>query len=160
MRHISLYVVAVILLLGACRQDVVFEQKNAVPQQLWQYNQPIQFSFDISDTTILYNILLDIHHNMNYPYQNIYTIITTTYPNNTQQREQLSLELSEKKDVWSSDCSDTDCYLTIGLQQNAYFNQLGKHTITLEQYTRQDSLPGIVDLTLRIEKSEKKKAIK
>jgi hypothetical protein len=41
------------------------------------------------------------------------------------------------------------------LQENAYFNKPGDYLITLEQYTRRDSLPGILAVGMALEKKAK-----
>jgi hypothetical protein len=43
------------------------------------------------------------------------------------------------------------------LQNNLYFNQLGEHLITLEQFTRSNPLEGIMAVSLKMEEKKEKR---
>ena len=68
--------------------------------------------------------------------------------------EQHSLELQGKNGEWMSDCSNGKCGIRFILRENMRFNQLGVHTIFLEQYTRTENLKGVESLGLLLKVQE------
>lgn len=144
--------VLMITLLGftACQNDTIFEQVVKPEAETWLYHTPAEFDFSIQDTSIRYDFLLDIKHSEDYPFQNLYTKIKTSFPDATTQEDVVSLELADKLGLWEGKCRAGYCFLTIALQEGARFALLGDYSLDFEQFTRTDSLPGVAELTLRI----------
>jgi gliding motility-associated lipoprotein GldH len=135
----------------ACgKEKVIFEKEYPIQNQKWTYADTLDFSFDIADTMAIYDIVLEVKHSMAYPMQNIYTQIYTKFPTGERVKQLLSLDLADNTGKWEGDCSGNNCDFTLKLQENAFFNIAGKHIITLEQYTRELSLPAIERIGLKI----------
>jgi gliding motility-associated lipoprotein GldH len=127
----------------SCGKNYQYQKEYELEGEKWTYADSLEFAFDIQDTTKIYNLYLELDHSTSYAFQNLYTYIHTTFPSGERLDEKLSLEMANRAGVWLGKCSQDYCTLTIPIQENAYFNQQGSHTIMLEQYMRQDSLPGI-----------------
>ncbi len=138
--------------LSSCGPDFVYEKSIPIENEQWSYSDTLDFEFEITDTSQLYNFYLDIDHSSKYTTQNIYLMVYTKYPSDKRISQQLSINLADKTGAWHGKCSSELCKLRVNLQSKAFFNELGNHTITLEQYMRVDPLPGIKNLALRIEK--------
>lgn len=117
---------------------------------VWVYDEALTFDFSVQDTSLRYEFLLDVSHSRDYPYQNLYTRITTVFPDETIQEDIISLELANKLGLWEGNCRRALCELTIGLQDRVRFDTPGDYQLQFEQYTRQDSLPGVAEFRLRI----------
>ncbi len=144
------------LLLGitfftACGPNYVIDEDYEVPNDAWTYQDTVDFVFEIHDTTHIYNLFLEVEHDINYPFQNLYTQIYTRFPTGERIKELLSLELADQTGLWIGNCNNTYCTLNIPIQQGAYFNAMGQYMITIEQFMRQDPLPGVRRLSFRIE---------
>ena len=142
--------------MAGCGPNFIYEQEQAVEENTWEYAQPVQFPFDISDTLALYNLYLDVEHNTSYPFQNMYVQMHTTQPSGKKISDIVSLELADKAGVWHGNCGGEWCDLRIHIQKNAYFNEVGTYQLTINPYMRQDSLP-VRSLALRIEDTEQKR---
>lgn len=153
----QLFFLITFLFLTACGPDFVFEKNYEIPNAEWSYADTLDFEFDIQDTNQLYNFYLDIEHEVGYKNQNIYFMIHTQYPSSKRIAQQLSIDLANKAGAWFGKCGNESCKLRVNLQEKAFFNETGKHTLTLEQYMRVDPLPGIKNLALRIEKLEERR---
>lgn len=134
----------------ACQTDLIHDQTLMPEEEGWSYNEPLTFDFQVQDTSLHYEFLLDVSHNRDYPFQNLYTRITTHFPDQSSQENIVSLELANQIGLWEGQCKGENCKLTIALQEKARFNQPGHYQLRFEQHTRQDSLPGINSLRLRI----------
>lgn len=135
----------------SCGKNYQYQKKYELEGERWMYADSLEFSFDIQDTTNIYNLYLQLDHSTDYSFQNLYTNIHTTFPSGVRLDEKLSLELANRAGVWLGKCNQNHCTLTIPIQQNAYFNQQGRHRIMLEQYMRQDSIPGIRSIAFMLE---------
>ena len=132
------------------KENVVFEKKYDLKNGQWTYADTLDFDFDIADTTEIYDIVLTIKHTPQYPMQNIYTHIYTKFPSGERVKQQLNIDLADNTGKWEGDCSGSECDFEIPIQPNAFFNASGRHTITLEQYMRVESLAGINSIALKI----------
>lgn len=139
-----------VFLLG-CGERPHFSHVEKIDSDGWKFENPVQFEFEIMDTAARYDIVLKITHSKDFGYENIYTRITTTYPDQDSKTQTLPIELANQAGVWFGDCGGSRCEVEVVLQQNAFFDQAGEHSISFEQYTREDPLVGVfsVHLSLR-----------
>ncbi len=145
------------LSLFACQSNVHFEKSYAFEQAIWSHADTLDFTFEIADTTQLFDIALDVEHATDFPMQNLYVQFYTQFPSGLRLSKLVSLELADKAGVWFGSCNADDCRVRIPLQNGAFFNETGSYTITVEQYTRQADLRGVQSLGLAIEKSQASK---
>lgn len=143
--------IALSLLFFSCGPEVIYEKKLDLPDSGWTYTDTLHYEFDITDTSKLYNLFLDINHLKDFSSQNLYVKIHTGFPDGNRTDQVLSIDVFDKIGRWLGDCGSQDCSLNIPIQGRAYFDQIGKHTFTLEQYMRSDPLPGVLSATLKIE---------
>lgn len=139
-----------VFLVACGKEKTIFEKDYDLKNGHWTYADTLDFTFNITDTMEIYDIVLDIKHKTNYPMQNIYTNIYTKFPSGERVKQLLSLDIADNTGKWEGKCSGDNCSYALKIQENAFFNAAGAHTITLEQFTRQDSLPSIERIGLRI----------
>ena len=155
----SFFALVLCLLLYACsKKKVLFEKQYDLKSSQWTYSDTLNFNFNITDTLAIYDIVLAIKHTPQYALQNIYTNIYTKFPSGERVKQLLNIDLADNTGKWESTCNSSECDFEIPIQPNAFFNQAGQHTITLEQYMRKDSLANIKSISLKIvEKDIKRK---
>lgn len=151
----NLPVIAVITLifgfLSACQSKYYFEEKKDIPQGQWTYQDTLDFRFSITDTAKTYNLYLDFGYVDTFPTQNLYLKLHTRFPDAKRLSKQISFDLFDAQGAPYGECSRHKCRYLAMLQENAFFNQTGEYVIIVEQYTRRDSLPGILSVGLAIE---------
>jgi gliding motility-associated lipoprotein GldH len=148
-------IIAVALLLAflssACKKEhILFEKKYAWQDANWRHSDTLDFAFDIADTMALYDIVVTVRHKTDYPFQNIYTQIFTKFPAGERTKQVVNFDLADNTGTWNGTGSGKTREFDVDIQQNAFFNQTGKHVITLEQFMRTDVLAGIESVALRI----------
>jgi gliding motility-associated lipoprotein GldH len=141
------------LVFYACGPAYVYEEEYQLPEEGWPYSDTLAYAIDITDTLSRYNLLMKLEHTIDYPFQNIYLQIHTSYPNGKTISDRLSINLLDTKGQWFGKCRNENCELLIGLQEGLYFDQVGIHTIAVEQYMRRNPLPGIRSAGLMLEKA-------
>lgn len=148
-----LSMVALFFCIG-CGENFYYQKKYTLDEQQWTYADSLQFEMTIPDTSITYNLYLEIEHGTDYSKQNLYTKIHTTFPDGKRLSEQISIELADKTGKWNGNCSRDVCTARIFLQEGAVFNQIGDYTFTLEQFMRINPLPSIKSISFMLEKTK------
>jgi len=147
------------LLLSSCNlQSITYEKKIRYPKQVWTYADSISYNFNIVDTASLYNFELVILHNDWYSFQNLYTKLTTTFPDGKSISQVVNFDLAESNGKWEGDRIGSIYKCRTTIQENAFFSMPGKYVLTLAQNTRTDTLYGIKGFDFRLVKSSTKKS--
>ena len=137
--------------LVSCGPNYLLNEKLELEGGIWSYDNNLSYKIDIPDTSTIYNLVIEVEHSMDYPFQNLYTNIYTQFPDGKQLKELISLELANSAGLWAGKCSGGLCRTDISIQQGAFFNQPGAYVFTLEQFMRKDTLNGLNAITFKIE---------
>lgn len=154
---ICIFFVGKSLLFSSCGPSYFFDEKKEIQNSNWTYQDSLDFTIDVTDTLSIYNLYLDINHSTEYSFQNIYIRIHTKYPNGQRVTQQVPIDMMRKVGIWYGDCNSEECDLRVTLREGSFFNALGKHTLTIEQFMRKDPLEGINSVALRIEDTGQKR---
>lgn len=146
-----------LLLLAACGPKYAINKTYNITDSAWVYADSLRFEFDIADTITLYDLSLGVKHSTDFNYQNLYARISTQFPDGTRLSKPLSLELADKAGIWQGDCNSKTCTIEIPIQEGAYFNQLGKYIITIEQFMRDSVVSGVQRITLKVAETTEKR---
>lgn len=155
----SLSVYAAFLLLciipyGCRKMDRLntFEQHVAIPGYNWNYAFHPSFKVDINDTAARYNIYVTIRHTNDYPFSNLWLLITSNYSGEKPRTQRVELPLADREGRWLGSGIDNIFDQRISIQQNARFNKKGIYHFSFEQNMRIDDLPHVMSVGLRVEK--------
>lgn len=140
--------------LSSCGTDYLYEQEIKIPETGWAYQDSLLATFEIPDTSTIYNLHLFLEHGTGFSYQNFYVQIKTQFPDGQQLTEQVSLELAGKGGIWLGDCDNETCTLDIPIQEGAYFDQAGTYQLSVHQYSRRNPLPGVNSIRFALEATE------
>ncbi len=156
MSHIYLFAVFVLLLsISGCAEQRFYEQSYALANEEWSHEDVKDFSFEVQDTTARYDLMMSIDHNTSYEYQNLYLKLTTVYPDGESRTQELSVDFADTQGRWYGDCNAKTCKVEVTLQENAFFNQVGNHTIKVEQHMRISPVHYVQAVTLSLDMRER-----
>lgn len=141
----------------ACGPDYLFREEKNITAGQWAYRDTLDFRFSVADTTQLYNLFADFEYVDTFPTQNIYLKLHTRFPDGKRTSRIRSFDLFDTEGNAAGKCSGHTCKARILLQDKAYFNLPGEYTITLEQFTRLDPLPGMNMAGFAVEKTGKER---
>lgn len=158
MNRLFLATAGLLLLAAACKPPKMdtYEKNLEIPGHEWAYDYKPSFDIKIQpeDTAYLYNICVNIRHTDAYPYSNIWVLVGTQYPGDSIAKEQrVELPLADVTGKWAGSGLDDIYEHRIFIQQNAIFNKPGTYKFTFEQNMRQNPLPHVMNVGLRIEKA-------
>lgn len=149
---ILFFVVPCTLFVLSCTHIDIYEKSVRIPGQKWSSSFKPSFTFDIKDTSSLYQVFLVLRHNEKYNFNNIYVNLRASLPGqDTAILIQRDLVLATNEKGWLAQAMD-DIYehrIELGEPQAL---KAGTYTFTLEQIMREDPLLNVLDAGIRIEK--------
>lgn len=141
-------------LLSSCNSNRLYEENIAVQNEQWDYDDVKEFSVMVEDTSIRYNILINLRHSFAFDWRNLYVKIATEFPDGKKTDSRVNLLLSEPDGRWYARCIGDNCFISIPVKENIKFPQKGKYMITIRQDMRQNPLSKIKYVGFRIERAE------
>ncbi|OAV45444.1 hypothetical protein A3850_013510 [Lewinella sp. 4G2] len=131
----------------------MYEYQQATNGNGWSYADTLNFGFSIDDPHQPYDLEIIVDHTEQYAYENLYLNIYTTPPTGIRTKERISIDLAGDFGAWNGDCSGGECEYSIPILLDTRFPNVGTYQITLEQNSRDEPLPAITGLGLRLVES-------
>ncbi|OGX90287.1 gliding motility lipoprotein GldH [Hymenobacter coccineus] len=143
-----------LLALAGCDPNRVFEENTDFPNNSWDVQRKPAFSFAIADTAARYDVYFDVRNASAYPFYNLYVKATLTGPGGrvgAPLLHQMLLMDPKTGEPRGSGTGDIFDHQILALPRQR-FAQPGNYTLTLEQFMRQDQLPGLMAVGVRVAK--------
>ena len=146
-----------ILLFSGCDSNRVYEDNIDFQNRIWSASDIKTFDFHIARPGLRYNVYINLRNTSEYPHYNIYIRYTLkdTLQNNLKS-ELININLFDPKmgiPNGKSSAGDIFEHQQIMLD-NFTFPDSGKYILSYQQYMRYDSLPEIISVGLRVEKTD------
>jgi gliding motility-associated lipoprotein GldH len=152
---LTLGVIALALFLVSCDRSKVFEENTVIDKNIWSSKNKISYSVDIQDTVSKHNLYLNVRNAQHYPFDRIFVFLKTATPDKQQFLDTISCILQENGQ-WLGKGAGDIFDNQILFKKDFVFKKAGKYDFQIEQATRANDLPGVMDVGLRIEKVEQK----
>ena len=148
-----------VLLLTSCTDIDLFEKHDSIPKHEWKADFKPQFTFNIQDTTAVYDVMLILRHNEKYRYNNIWVKLSIQSPGDSAHTIRIEKTLATNNDGWLATAMDDiyDHRISINnelAENNISFKTPGEYTFTLQQDMREDPLLHVMNVGLRVEKKQ------
>lgn len=142
------------LALVACTPVSYFEGQQQIDPNGWASNDTVLFTVDIQDTITPMDFMLNLRHNTDYPFSNIYFFVKTIYPDQNYARDTLEILLAGKDGKWFGEGFGKIKEVQVLLKDRVVFPQKGEYHFEFVQGMREETLEGIEDLGIQIRKSQ------
>ncbi|MCW3089039.1 MAG: gldH [Ferruginibacter sp.] len=145
---------AVVLWLAACSKINVFEKNTVIPGHSWSYSFQPAFDFNISDTAASYNVYIVLRHTDAYRYNNIWLNIGSQAPADSMRFQRFELQLGTDATGWEGTGMDDIWELRKPITKGPIkFNKTGNYKFSIAQMMRENPLPEIMSIGVRVEKA-------
>lgn len=141
------------LLLSSCGGPVVFDRYQTIDGRHWEKDKEYYFTVEIDDITTPYNLTFEVRNNNLYPFQNLWIFWGEEQPSQTILKDTTECMLADDYGKWLGQ--------GISLYQSSFplrteyrFPETGTYTFSFRQGMRNDELPGIQEIGLKVIKSE------
>ena len=142
-----------ILYFSSCKTNDFFERNIAIPNHKWERSFKPSVSFDISDTTSLYNIYITLRHTHAYGYNNIWLNVQFQLPGDTARQQRVEIPLVSNEGWLGTGMDDIYEVRRLITPQPFRFKAAGKTTFTIEQVMRETPLQYVMNVGIRVEKA-------
>lgn len=142
----------ILLLLFACDNHRVFDKNEEIPDNVWDVKNKIIFEVEITDTLSAHNMYVNVRQAEGYPYSNLYVFLNTKFPDGKTSSDTLNCILADLNGKWLGDGAGDIFDNRIPYRRNVRFPVVGTYTFEIIQAMRDEKLPLIMDVGLRIEK--------
>ncbi len=136
----------------SCTKEALYDQCQPIENALWEKNKEYYFSFQVTDISMPYDVTLEIRNNNLYPFQNLWVFCSEEQPIGPLKRDTIECMLADDYGKWHGK--------GISLFQSSFpvrkkftFPHTGQYTFSVRQGMRNDSLPGIQEIGIRVVQS-------
>ena len=154
----SVLVFLIAITLFSCDKKRVFDDYKSVGDA-WHKDSVVSFDLPVLDSTKRYDIFLNIRDNNNYPYNNIFLIVSLELPNGFTKVDTLEYQMTDPDGSLLGDGFSDIKESKLFYKENVRFR--GKYKVSIKQAVRENGkvpgvtiLEGITDVGLRIEKKD------
>jgi gliding motility-associated lipoprotein GldH len=155
LKHFVLFCILLQLLSG-CISSPYFQQTAPIPKYAWSYDYKPTFKFNIEDTNYLYQTYFIIRHTQGYPFSNIWLLVDVKFPEDVAVRhERVNIQMAEPSGKWLGR-GIGEIYeqrLLLKLSDSLLFRRKGTYEVAFRQNMRVNPLPEIMDIGIRVEKT-------
>lgn len=152
--RLPLIITGLLLFLTGCDDKRIFEENTNIPDNNWNINNKVKFDVSIKDPSTSANFYVNVRNADGYPYSNLFLFIKTTFPNGKFSTDTLECILADEQGKWLGrglgDIYDNQ----IPFKRNVRFPLPGIYSFEIQHGMRTENVPLIMDVGLRIEKSE------
>jgi gliding motility-associated lipoprotein GldH len=149
-----LHCIVFLLIFAACSDPArVYEQNLDLPGNLWLADKTAEFEFEIKDSERTYNLYYNIRNSLSYPYHNLYVrhVLEDSIGNELASALQ-NMDLFDPVTgkPLGEGLGDIFDHKILAIS-NKKFPEDGWYRFKIQQFMRQDSLPLILSIGLRVE---------
>lgn len=137
---------------ASCSGKTAFQESIPIPDAGWQAEKPAEFSFTTADTTSLHQMYLTIRNTTDYPYSNLYLFLDIEFPDDRAYRDTIECILAGRDGKWTGKGFGKMRSQAFMFRDEVWFPVAGTYTFRLQHGMREDSLTGIADAGIRIDR--------
>lgn len=149
----------IVFLLFSCDKKRVFDDYKSVGNS-WDKDSLVSFDLPKLDPKKEYNLFLNLRDNNDYPFNNIFLIVSMSYPDGVTKVDTLEYQMADAEGNLLGDGFSDVKESKLVYKERAIF-KAGKHKVTIKHAARQtgkvagvDKLEGITEVGFRIETLE------
>lgn len=145
-----------LMLLGACASDQIADYQS-IDQGLWADDQKIEFDLPALDSLRQYDVLLSLRNSNDYPFNNVFLLVTMTHPDGLAETDTLEYRLAAPDGTWLGVGSGNIKDNLLAYKEAMAFDKTGPYRLSIQHALRNNGevqgvslLEGIVELGYQI----------
>ncbi len=147
-----LLLIASILLQASCTDGVIYHDTQPLEGAKWDKEDNMVFEVFVDDTLALHELYIDIRNTTDYGYSNLYLFMDIRFPGGRLLRDTIECVLAARDGSWKGRGLGRIKSNRFLFRDDVWFPESGTYYFTVTHGMRYDTLPGISDVGLRIER--------
>lgn len=140
------------LSMTACDKALLFEENLKIADAEWHREEKARFLFNVEDTTSTYDFFLNVRHGGAYPYKNLYLFTETRSPNGLLAIDTAQMIFADQAGRWMGKGIGGIYDYQFKFKGGVEFPESGEYVVEIEQGMRDEVVPQLTDIGIRIEK--------
>ena len=145
------FIISILFVLTSCDRKRVYESYRRLDDKGWNKDSLVVFRAQLTDTIKNHNLYVNIRNKGTYPYSNLWLFLTIQSPDGTSKTDTVEFTLAEPPGKWKGSGIGGLHDNQIPYKSSVYFPHRGEYVFSLKQGMRDNVLPGIRDIGVRIE---------
>ncbi|NBT87922.1 MAG: gliding motility lipoprotein GldH [Flavobacteriaceae bacterium] len=152
----TLIAVLWLLLFGACASDQIADYQS-IDQGLWAKDHKIEFDLPALDSLRQYDVLLSLRNSNDYPFNNLFLLVTMTHPDGFAEIDTLEYRMAAPDGTWLGVGSGNIKDNLLAYKEAMTFEKTGRYRLSVRHALRNNGevqgvspLKGIVELGYQI----------
>lgn len=131
------------LAIVGCNSKVLINDKADLPESGWTYDNIPSFPFEIIDTSICYNVNVNLQITDDYLYRNIYLLVHLRDPDGKDVTNRVELDLATVDGKWTGSGSGNNKSYNLPISKDLCLKKTGRYVIGFEQNMRDTILQNV-----------------
>ena len=140
--------------MSSCLRETLTDLNQDVGDS-WSKDDKVVFEYDVHDSIMPVDFLINVRNTTDYNYSNIYFFIKTVFPNQRISIDTVECFLANMQGEWLGDGIGKYRDNSIVFKRNVRFPMTGHYRMEFEMAMRDTLLDGIDALGIRIERASK-----
>ncbi|WP_163715923.1 gliding motility lipoprotein GldH [Mangrovibacterium lignilyticum] len=149
-----LIIVLFFAVLLACDRQKEFEAYQSLDTSGWNKDSLVVFTVEFEDTLSSHNLYLNVRNSGDYQFSNLWLFVHIKSPDGTLLTDTLEFQLADPSGKWTGSGIGDLFDNQFTYKDNIYFPLPGKYEFSIQQGMRSETLKGIRDIGIRIEKRD------
>ena len=141
-----------LLIAGCTDANAVLDQNARIDNLNWAYVNKIKYDVAIEDTTVAYNLYLNLRVTADYKYANLFALIGEGRAGSKPHYTRYEFKLANPDGEWLGKGSGNLFSYQIPFKTDYHFPARGTYHFEIEQNMRNNPLREVSDVGLRVEK--------
>ncbi|MRT92463.1 gliding motility lipoprotein GldH [Ancylomarina sp. 16SWW S1-10-2] len=150
-KYLLLFSFVLIFIISACKDNRVYENYVDIPNHEWSKDYIASFEVEITDSIQPHSISVDIRNTGKYQYSNLWLFVKQIDPDGKISEEKFECQLASDTGEWYGSGFGDIFDLQVLFKPAIQFTKPGLYTFEMVQGMRDDNLPGIVNVGLKID---------
>ncbi|MDR1225707.1 MAG: gliding motility lipoprotein GldH [Prevotellaceae bacterium] len=151
-KRFAFYAASLAVLFTACDRSVIYNAYKPIPFTGWNKDSAAVFSVSITDSVSTHNVYINLRNNSSYPYCNIYLFVKAISPAGDVAGDTVEYMLTDAYGRWYGKGFSKVIDNRLAFRKFVRFPSKGMYRFEIKQGMRNDILPEISDVGLRIER--------
>jgi len=147
-----LIVASVVILLASCIDGAYYEKNFTMPNQSWSYDNIQKFEVDIDDSTVKYDVYINLRHSANYKFSNVFILFHEKGKGLKDTVYRKEIVLAQLDGRWLSNSAGGIYENQYLAKENFTFPDTGKYEFAVEQNMRENPLKEIINVGIKLVK--------
>lgn len=155
------FLVLLVIILSSCDRKRVYDEYKPVRE--WHRDSVISFNLGSLDSSMVYDLFINVRNNNEYRYSNLFLITEIRFPEGKVISDTLEYEMTRPDGEWLGTGFGDVKENKLWYKEDVRFEESGDYRVNIQQAMRKngevegiEALEGITHVGFRIEKSENK----